>query len=117
MVNRRYVAFLVALMGAGFQFFGAMVGQGMLGDGMLFGVAGAETADAGALLGTVAAIVSLGAAVSLMLVRDVRRLAAGLFMVGILGMLAAGTLFGVGAAIAALGGAIALTVDRNASLS
>lgn len=115
-MNRRFAAFFIALMGAGFELFGAMVGQGMLGTGMLFGAAGSETTDAGALLGTVAAIVSVAATVSLMLVRDVRPLVVTLFLATIVGTLAAGTLFGIGAAVAAFGGAIALTVDRDASL-
>jgi hypothetical protein len=112
-VRRRELAFLVALLGSGFQLFGAMYGQGMRGDGMLFGAWGPDTATLGALIGIVAACASIAAAVSLMLRPDVRPAVAVLVVAGVVGTLAAGTLFGVGAGLAILGGLGALTLDES----
>ena len=75
----------MALFGAGFEFFGAMYGQGMIGTGMIFGAAGADTASLGALLGIVAACTSLIAAVLPIFVRHVRPLAATLLAADIIG--------------------------------
>lgn len=116
-MSRRYVAFLVALAGAGAQLFGSIVGQGMMGQGMLFGAAGPDTSGAGALVGLVAAVASLFAAVLLMLVRDVRAPVAVLLVAGALGTLAAGFVFGVGALIALVGARLARGVDRSAPVA
>lgn len=116
-MDRRFVAFLVALFGVAAMFFGAMYGQGMIGSGMLFGAAGADTADVGAFIGIAAAAVTLVADVLLMFVRDTRPLVVVLILASVVGTLAAGTLFGVGALLAILGGAIALTVDRKAPIT
>jgi hypothetical protein len=112
----RRVSFLVAVFGAGLELFGAIVGQGMLGEGMLFGAAGPGTAILGALVGIACALVSLVAGVLLMFVRDVRPLAVLIVVAGLFGSLAAGPQFALGAGVTCIGAVIALSVDRSASL-
>lgn len=113
---RRFLALLFMLFGAAGMFFGAMYGQGMAGTGMFFGAAGESTATVGALIGLVAAGVTLVTSVLLMFVRDVRPLVVIALIAGTVGTLAAGLLFGVGALLALVGSGIALTVDREAPL-
>lgn len=109
----RLAAFLLAVIGAGLEFFGAIVGQGLLGTGALFGLAGPATIDLAVVIGIVAAMASLVLAVLLMFVRRTRPLALALFGAAAVGTLAAGPLFGAAALLTVLGGLLALRVDPS----
>jgi hypothetical protein len=112
-MGRRYAAFLLAAVGAGAEFFGAMVGQGLLGQGLVFGLAGPGTVHVAVLLGVLAATVSLVAAVMIMFVADARTLGRVLIAAGILGSIAAGPIFALTALAAVGGGLIALRIDAS----
>jgi hypothetical protein len=109
----RLTAFLLAAMGAGMEFFGAIVGQGLLGTGALFGLAGPGTTNLAVVIGILAAMVSLVLAVLLMFVRRTRPLALALLGAAAVGTLAAGPMFGGAALLTVLGGFLALRVDPS----
>jgi hypothetical protein len=115
-LGRRTAAFLAAAFGGAIELFGAVYGQGVIGHGMLFGLAGDATRTEAAMIGFVLATVTLVGAVSLMLVRETRWLAAAIAVSSIIGTLVAGQIFGYGAALALLGAIIASRVDRTAPL-
>lgn len=116
-MGRRFAAFVLAALGAGAQFFGAMFGQGMLGAGLLFGLGGPATLDLAAILGVAAACVSLVAAVGLMLVRDTRTAGRVLIVAAVVGTLAAGSLFALTALPAVVGGLLAQRIDPEAPVA
>lgn len=115
-MGRRTAAFLAAALGGGIELFGALYGQGVLGEGMLFGIAGAETRPAAAMIGFALGSVTIVAGVGLMLVRETRWLSAVIAAAGITGTLVAGQMFGYGAALALVGSIIATRIDRTAPL-
>jgi hypothetical protein len=115
-MGRRTAAFLAAALGGGIELFGALYGQGVLGDGMLFGMAGEATRPAAATLGFALGMLTIVAGVGLMLVREPRWLAAGIAAAAIVGTLLAGQIFGYGAALALVGALIATRIDRTAPL-
>lgn len=115
-MGRRTAAFLAAAFGGGYEIFGALVGQGMQGHGMLFGLAGEATSSAGVLIGFVLATVTIISAVSIMLVRETRWLSVTIIAAGVVGTLAAGQTFGFGAALALVGALVATRIDRTAPL-
>jgi hypothetical protein len=106
-MTRRDLAFVLATLGAGAQFFGAMVGQGMLGHGLLFGLAGSSTGNIAAVIGLLAAGVALVAAVRLMFVADARTTGRVLVATAVVGSLAAGPIYLATALPTLLGGLIA----------
>jgi hypothetical protein len=112
-MGRRYAAFLLAALGSGLELFGAMVGQGMLGQGLLFGLGGPGTVNLAVELGMLAAAVSLVAAVALMFAQDPRHIAWTIAIVAGLGTLAAGPVFALTAAVAVAGAVLAHRVDRR----
>jgi len=114
-MTRRDAAFVLAAIGAGAQFFGAMVGQGILGDGLLFGLAGPSTGNLAAVIGLAAAAVSLVLAVRLMFVGDTRSTGRLLIVTVIIGTLAAGPIYLVTAVPTLLGGLIAWRTDVRPS--
>jgi hypothetical protein len=87
-----------------------------MGNGMLFGLAGAETRTEGVVIGLVLGVVTIVSAVCLMLVRETRWLSIAIAVSSVLGTLAAGQLFGFGAALAFVGAIVATRVDRTAPL-
>ncbi|MEO8208041.1 MAG: hypothetical protein ABI598_03315 [Chloroflexota bacterium] len=115
-MGRRTAAFLAAAFGGAYEIFGAIVGQGMQGHGMLFGLAGEETKSAAVVIAFVLATVTIVSAVSIMLVRDTRKLSIVIIIAGLAGTLVAGQTFGYGAALALVGALIATRVDRTAPL-
>jgi hypothetical protein len=116
-MGRRTTSFLMAAVGGAIELFGALYGQGVLGEGMLFGLAGPETRPTGAMVGFALASVTIVAAVGLMLVRETRWLSLAIALSSIAGTLAAGQLFGYGAALALIGAIIATRIDRSAPLT
>lgn len=114
-MSRRDLAFLLAAIGAGAQFFGAMVGQGMLGDGLLFGLAGPQTGNLAAVIGLLAAALAMVLAVRLMFVDDTRATGRVLVVTVIIGTLAAGPIYLVTAIPTLLGGLIAWRTDVRPS--
>jgi hypothetical protein len=115
-MGRRTAAFLAAAFGGAIELFGSLYGQGVMGSGMLFGLAGAGTRSEGVLIGFAFGTVTIVSAVCLMLVRETRWLAVAIAVSSVLGTLAAGQLFGYGAALAIVGAIIATRVDRTAPL-
>jgi hypothetical protein len=116
-MTRRDVAFLLAALGSGAGFFGAMVGQGMLGSGLLFGLGGPGSVDIATLIGIVSASVGLVAAVALMFARDTRRLGRVVVGAAVIGGLACGGVYILTAVPAILGGLIATRVDPSRPLA
>ncbi|MES2210275.1 MAG: hypothetical protein V4515_08830 [Chloroflexota bacterium] len=116
-MGRRTVAFLFAALGGGFEIFGALVGQGMLGRGMLFGLAGEATRAPAAMIGFALATATIVGAVGLMMVRETRWLSVALVVFSVVGTLVAGQVFGYGAALALVGALIATRVDKAVPLS
>jgi hypothetical protein len=115
-MSRRDLAFLLAAIGAGAEFFGAMVGQGVLGRGLLFGAAGPDTIHLATLVGIVAAAVSLVAAVRIMFVADLRALSRVLVAAAVIGTLAAGPIFLATSLPAIAGALVAARIDRTVPL-
>ena len=111
-MTRRDLAFLLAVLGAGAQFFGAMVGQGMLGDGLLFGLVGTQTGNLAAVIGLVVAAACLVVAVRLMFVTDTRASGRVLVALVIVGALAAGPIYLLTALPTLAGGGIAWGTRR-----
>ncbi|MEW5990586.1 MAG: hypothetical protein AB1736_04455 [Chloroflexota bacterium] len=115
-MGRRTAAFLAAALGGGIQLFGALYGQGVLGHGMLFGLAGDATRGEAAMIGFVLGAATIVAGVGLMLVRDPRLPILVIAVAGIVGTLAAGQIFGYGAGLALIGAVVASRIDRTAPL-
>jgi hypothetical protein len=115
-MGRRTAAFVATALGGGIELFGAIYGQGVLGEGMLFGMAGPDTRPAAAMIGFVLGSATIVAGVGLMLVRATRWLSAVVAVAGIGGTLVAGSMFGYGAALALVGALIATRIDRTAPL-
>jgi hypothetical protein len=115
-MGRRTAAFLAAALGGGIEIFGALYGQGMMGHGMLFGMAGDATRSAGAMIGFGLATATIVSAVCLMMVRETRWLTVVIAVASVAGTLAAGQLFGYGAALALFGALVATRIDRTAPL-
>jgi hypothetical protein len=104
---RRDVAFILAAIGGALQFFGAMVGQGMLGSGLLFGLGGEGTGYLATLIGLLAAGVTVVLAVRLMFVMDTRPTGRLLLVAVAIGTLAAGLIYLATALPTIVGGLIA----------
>lgn len=115
-MGRRTAAFLAAALGGGYEIFGALVGQGMQGHGMLFGLAGEATRAPAAMIGFALATATIVSAVGLMMVRETRRLSIAITAFSVVGTLVAGQVFGYGAALALVGALIATRIDRAAPL-
>jgi hypothetical protein len=115
-MGRRTIAFLAAAFGGAIELFGALW-QGVLGDGMLFGLAGETTRTEAVMIGFVLGTATLVAAVAIMLVRDARWLSALIIVAGVAGTLVAGFVYGLGAVLALVGGFVAARIDRTAPLS
>lgn len=115
-MGRRTAAFLAAAFGGGIELFGALYGQGVLGNGMLFGLAGAGTRTEGVMIGFVLGAVTIVSAVCLMLVRETHWLSVAIVVSSVIGTLAAGQIFGFGAALAFVGAILATRIDRTAPL-
>lgn len=115
-MGTRFAAFFLSVVGAGIELFGAIYGQGVIGTGMLFGMAGRESSGEAAIIGFALATLTIVAGVLLMFVRDPRSLAITLIALSTAGTLVAGQLFGIGAALGILGAILALRVDRSAPL-
>lgn len=115
-MGRRIAAFLIAALGGAIELFGALYGQGVLGRGMLFGLAGEATRGEAVTIGFVLGTATIVSAVGLMLVRETRSLAAAIALSSIVGTLVAGQVFGYGAALALAGALLATRVDRTAPL-
>jgi hypothetical protein len=115
-MGRRTAAFLATALGGGIELFGAIYGQGVRGDGMCFGMAGAGTRPAAAMIGFTLGSATIVAGVGLMLVRETRWLSTAIAAAGIGGTLVAGLMFGIGAALALMGALIATRIDRTAPL-
>lgn len=115
-MGRRTAAFLATALGGGIELFGALYGQGVLGDGMFFGLAGAGTRPAAAMIGFALGSATIMAGVGLMLVRETRWLSAAIAAMALGGTLVAGQLFGCGAALTLVGALIATRIDRTAPL-
>ena len=115
-MGRRTAAFLTAALGGGIELFGALYGQGVMGHGMLFGLAGGGTRTEGVMIGFVLGTVTIVCAVAVMLVRDTRWLSVAIIVSSVVGTLAAGQLFGYGAALALIGALLATRIDRTAPL-
>ena len=115
-MGRRTAAFLAAAFGGGIELFGSLYGQGVMGNGMLFGLAGAETRTEGVVIGLAFGVATIVSAVCLMLVRETRWLSLAIAVSSVLGTLAAGQLIGYGAALAFVGAIVATRVDRTAPL-
>lgn len=116
-MGRRTVAFLATAFGGAIELFGALYGQGVLGHGMLFGLAGESTRTEAVMIGFVLGAATLMAAVGLMLVRETRWLSALIIVAGVVGTLVAGFVYGLGAALALVGGLVAARIDRTAPLT
>jgi len=115
-MGRRTAAFLAAALGGGIELFGALYGQGVLGHGLLFGLAGSGTRPEAAMIGFVVGGATIVAAVGLMFVRDPRRLAVVIVALAVAGTLAAGQMFAYGAALSLVAALVASRVDRTAPL-
>lgn len=115
-MGRRTTAFLLAAFGGGYEIFGALVGQGMLGHGMFFGLAGDATRAPAAMIGFALATATIVAAVGLMMVRETRWLSVAIVVFSIVGTLVAGQTFGYGAALALAGALLATRIDRAVAL-
>ncbi len=115
-MGRRTAAFLLTALGGGYEIFGALVGQGMLGHGMLFGLAGDATRAPAAMVGFAIATATIVAAVGLMMVRETRWLSVAIVVFSIVGTLVAGQMFGYGAALALAGALIATRINRMVPL-
>lgn len=115
-MGRRMAAFLAAGFGGTIELFGALLGQGVLGDGALWGLLGPETRSEATIIGFVLGSATIVAAVAVMFRRDARPLAVVIAASGLLGTLAAGTIFGLGAALALVGAVLAARLDRSAPL-
>lgn len=115
-MGRRTAAFLATAFGGAVELFGALYGQGVMGHGMLFGLAGDATRTEAVMIGFVLATVTIVSAVCLMLVRETRWLSVAITVSSVAGTLAAGQIFGYGAVLALLGAIIASRVDRTAPL-
>ncbi len=115
-MGRRTAAFLLAALGGGYEIFGALVGQGMLGHGMFFGLAGDATRAPAAMIGFALATGTIVAAVLLMMVRETRWLTVTITVFSVVGTLVAGQTFGYGAALAFVGALIATRINRTAPL-
>jgi hypothetical protein len=116
-MGRRIAAFLAAALGGGIELFGALYGQGVLGNGMLFGLAGPGTRPAAAMIGFVLGSATIVTGVGLMLVRETRWLSAVIIGASVVGTLVAGPLYGVGAGLALIGGLVATRIDRTVPLT
>ena len=116
-MGRRLAAFLTAGFGAMIELFGSLYGQGVVGHGALFGLAGPQTLSEATTIGFLMATLTIAVAVALMFVRDARGLGALLVIASIVGTLAAGFLFGIGAVLALIGATLALRLDRSAPLA
>jgi hypothetical protein len=116
-MGRRTAAFLAAAFGGGIEIFGALYGQGVLGHGMLFGLAGEATRPEAAMIGFVLATVTIVSAVGLMMVRETRWFSAAIVLSSVVGTLVAGQMFGYGAALAFIGALVATRIDRTAPLT
>ena len=115
-MGRRTAAFLMAAFGGGLELVGALYGQGVLGHGMLFGIAGDATRSDATTIGFVLGPVTIVLAVCLMLVRDTRWVVALIVAVGLIGTLVAGQMFGYGAGLALIAAVVATRIDRTAAL-
>jgi len=115
-MGRRIAAFLATALGGGIELFGALYGQGVLGDGILFGLAGPGTRPAAAMIGFALGSATIVASVGLMLVRETRWLSVAIAAAAICGTLVAGVMFGYGAALALVGALAATRIDRTAPL-
>ncbi|MEO8470103.1 MAG: hypothetical protein ABI573_10615 [Chloroflexota bacterium] len=115
-MGRRTAAFLLAAFGGGYEIFGAIVGQGMLGHGMLFGLAGEATKAPAVMIGFALATVTLVAAVLIMMVRETRWLSVAIAISSVVGTLVAGQTFGYGAALALVGAILATRINRSVAL-
>jgi hypothetical protein len=116
-MGRRFAAFVAAGFGAMIELFGSLYGQGIVGHGALFGLAGPETLSEATTIGFLMATLTIVIAVAVMFVRDARGLGAVLVIASVVGTLAAGSLFGIGAILALVGATLALRLDRNAPLA
>jgi len=116
-MGRRLAAFVAVTFGGAFELFGAMFGQGVRGNGLLFGLGGPETLTEAAVIGVVVAVATLVLGVLIMFARDARPTAAAIAALSVGGTLAAGSLFGVGAALALLGALLAARLDRTVPLT
>lgn len=114
---RRDVAFLLAALGSGAGFFGAMFGQGMLGSGLFFGLGGPGSVDIATLIGILTASVGLVAAVALMFAQDTRALGRVIVVAAVIGSLACGGVYILTAVPAVLGGLAATRVDPSLPLA
>jgi len=115
-MGRRTAAFLSAALGGGIELFGSLYGQGVLGHGMLFGLAGESTRTEAVVIGFALATLTIVSGVCLMLVRETRWLIAAVMLSSIVGTLVAGQVFGYGAALAFVGAVIATRIDRTTPL-
>jgi hypothetical protein len=115
-MGRRTAAFLGAALGGGIELFGSIYGQGVMGRGMLFGLAGEGTRTEAVVIGFALATVTIVSGVCLMLVRETRWFIVAVMLSSIVGTLVAGQLFGYGAALAFVGALIATRIDRTAPL-
>jgi hypothetical protein len=115
-MTRRDVAFLLAAIGAGAEFFGAMFGQGVRGGGLLFGLGGPDTINLATVIGLAAAAISLVMAVRIMFVPDARTAGRVLIGAAIVGTLAAGPIFFATSIPAIAGGLLALRLDATEPL-
>jgi len=112
--------FMASMASAGvipIEIFGALYGQGVLGHGMLFGLAGEATRPEAAMIGFVLATVTIVSAVGLMMVRETRWFSAAIVLSSVVGTLVAGQMFGYGAALAFIGALVATRIDRTAPLT
>lgn len=116
-MGRRTAAFLMAAFGGTIELFGALYGQGVLGQGMLFGLAGDSTRTEAVMIGFVLGTVTIVSAVCLMLVREPRWLVAAIVAAAVVGTLVAGQVFGYGAALSLIGAIVATRIDRTAPLT
>lgn len=115
-MGRRTAAFLLAAFGGGYEIFGALVGQGMLGHGMLFGLAGEATRAPAAMIGFGLATATIVAAVLIMMIRETRWLSLAIAMFSVVGTLVAGQTFEYGAALALVGAILATRINRTVPL-
>ena len=115
-MGRRTAAFLAAAIGGGIELFGAIGGQGVLGQGMFFGLAGEATRTEAVVIGFVLGTATIVCAVGLMLVRETRWLATVIVLSSAVGTIVTGQIFGYGALLALLGAVVATRIDRTAPL-
>lgn len=116
-MGRRTLAFLAAALGGGIELFGSIYGQGVAGQGILFGALGEATRDEGAIIGFVLATATIAAGVTLMLLRETRWAALVIAACALVGTAVAGQTFGYGALVALGGAALAAVVDRTVPLA